>query len=144
MSVHCSSGHQQALREVLSDPAVIAKVSDTKAAGEVKALDSFFSMLSTDEDRAFYGFDHVRKAQDQNAIETLLVTDNLFRAADLATRKKYVALVDDVEESGGDIRVFSSQHVSGQQLNELTGVAAILRFPVHGIASDDEDSSDDE
>lgn len=32
-------------------------------------------------------------------------------------------------ETSGDVRVFSSLHVSGEQLTQLTGVAAILRFP---------------
>ncbi len=32
-------------------------------------------------------------------------------------------------ETSGEVRVFSSLHVSGEQLAQLTGVAAILRFP---------------
>ena len=36
-------------------------------------------MLSTDAYRAFYGYDHVVKAAEQDAIETLLLTDSLFR-----------------------------------------------------------------
>lgn len=42
--------------EVLSNPAVSARLSDTKAAGEVKALDSFYQMLQNEPDRAFYGY----------------------------------------------------------------------------------------
>ena len=41
--------------EVLQDPAVTGKLSDTKAAGEVKALEDFYSMLQNDSNRAFYG-----------------------------------------------------------------------------------------
>ena len=41
--------------EVLQDPAVTSKLSDTKAAGEVKALEDFYSMLQNDSNRAFYG-----------------------------------------------------------------------------------------
>ena len=42
--------------EVLQDPAVSARLSDTKAAAEVKALNDFYSMLQNDPNRAFYGF----------------------------------------------------------------------------------------
>ena len=42
-------------REVLSDPNVSVKLADTKAASEVKALDSFYSMLQNEPNRAFYG-----------------------------------------------------------------------------------------
>ena len=41
--------------EVLSSPAVTAKLADTKAAGEVRALDAFYHMLQNEPDRAFYG-----------------------------------------------------------------------------------------
>ena len=62
------------------------------------------------------------------AIETLLISDNLFRCRDVAQRKKFVKLVDDVREFGGDVKIFSSMHVSGEQLDQLTGVCAILRW----------------
>ena len=61
------------------------------------------------------------------SIETLLISDNLFRCRDVAQRKKFVKLVDDVREFGGDVKIFSSMHVSGEQLDQLTGVCAILR-----------------
>lgn len=31
---------------------------------------------------------------------------------------------------GGEVHVFSGMHASGEQLNQLTGIAAILRFPL--------------
>ena len=43
------------LTEILQDPAVTSKLSDTKASGEVKALDDFYQMLQNDPNRAFYG-----------------------------------------------------------------------------------------
>ena len=42
--------------EVLAEPAVVSRLSDTKAAGEVKALDAFYTMLQNEPDRAFYGY----------------------------------------------------------------------------------------
>jgi len=44
-----------AIVEVLQDPAVSARLSDTKAAAEVKALEDFYTMLQNDPNRAFYG-----------------------------------------------------------------------------------------
>jgi len=65
--------------EVLQDPAVLAKMSDTKAAGEVKALEQFYMMLQCEPAKAFYGKKHVLQAAESQAIETLLISDNLFR-----------------------------------------------------------------
>lgn len=38
--------------------------------------------------------------------------------------------MDAVQQKGGEVVIFSSMHESGQQLNQLTGVAAILTFPL--------------
>lgn len=37
------------------------------------------------------------------------------RARDVATRKKFVALVDSVKYNNGDVKIFSSLHVSGER-----------------------------
>lgn len=70
------------------------------------------------------------------------------RASDPKERKKYVALVEGVQKKGGEVFQFSSMHESGQrelvascvlrvaidpflkELNQLTGIAAILTFPL--------------
>ena len=69
------------------------------------------------------------------------------RASDPKERKKYVALVEGVQQKGGEVLRFSSMHESGQrkptflfvpwitidpfqELNQLTGIAAILTFPL--------------
>ncbi|XP_023011677.1 pelota mRNA surveillance and ribosome rescue factor [Leptinotarsa decemlineata] len=141
MLVHTSSGFKHSLNEVLQDPAVINKISDTKASSEVKALENFYTILQLEPDKAFYGKKHVEKANAAQAIESLLISDNLFRSQDVKLRKEYVELVDSVRDSGGDVKIFSSLHISGEQLDQLTGVAAILRFPMPEI--DDDESDED-
>ncbi|XP_058453274.1 protein pelota [Malaya genurostris] len=144
MLVHSSSGFKHSLKEVLQDTAVVAKMSDTKAAGEVKVLEQFYTTLQCEPAKAFYGKKHVTKAAEAQAIETMMISDNLFRCQDVATRKEYVQLVDSVRDSGGEVKIFSSMHVSGEQLAQLTGVAAILRFPMPELEdSEDEQSNSD-
>lgn len=143
--VHSSSGFKHSLKEVLADPAVTSRLTDTKATSEVRALDAFYTMLSNEPDRAFYGIDHVEKANELLAVDTLLVTDELFRSHDLSTRKRYVRLVESVRDNNGEVRIFSSLHVSGEQLGLLSGVAATLRYPLPDIMNefnDNESSSD--
>ena len=128
--VKASSGHKHALEEVLSDAKIISQMEETKVAKEVQVLQKFMRMMDTDPLKAYYGYLHVSKADEQMAVDSLLVTDELFRNSDVATRKKYVALVESVREHGGKVYVFSSMHVSGQQLQQVSGVAAILRYPL--------------
>jgi protein pelota len=59
-----------------------------------------------------------------------VIADKLFRINNVAKRKKYADLVEGVREAGGEALLFSSMHVSGEQLNNLSGIAAVLRFPL--------------
>nr|GMC96086.1 protein PELOTA 1 [Ipomoea batatas] len=127
---HTTSGYKHSLKEVLDAPNVMNMIKDTKAAKEVQALKDFFNMLSNDPDRACYGPKHVEVAHERMAIQTLLITDEVFRNSDVATRQKYANLVKAVKSSGGTTHIFSSMHVSGEQLTLMSGIAAILRFPL--------------
>lgn len=115
-----------------SDAAPVSspRQADTKFAKEVEVLRRFFKLMQDDPDRAWYGYQSVVAANEQLAIESLLVTDELFRNSNVATRRQYVLLVESVRENGGQVYIFSSMHVSGQQLQQVAGVAAILRFPM--------------
>lgn len=74
-------------------------------------------------------------------------------------------LVDGVRDAGGDVKIFSTMHVSGErellvipplwtirnnkkysfpELSQLTGIAALLRFPLPELEeTDDEDEDSD-
>ncbi len=127
---HASSGHKHSIEEMFSDPNIASRVTETKLVKEVEALNRFMRLLDTHPDKAYYGFGHVQKANEELAIDTLLITDELFLSSDVVTRKKYVQLVESVRERGGTVYVFSTMHVSGQQLQQVSGVAAILRYPL--------------
>jgi protein pelota len=61
------------------------------------------------------------------------------RSQNVGERQKWVGIVEDVKKGGGDVLIFSSIHESGKQLDQLTGVAAILNFPIPEIESDEEE-----
>ncbi|KAG2487184.1 hypothetical protein HYH03_014162 [Edaphochlamys debaryana] len=125
-----STAYKHSLKEVLSCPGIASRIKDTKAAREVVALQEFYDLLATDSSRAFYGPGHVFAAAEMGAIQVLLISDSLFRVNNVAKRKKYAELVEGVREAGGEALVFSAMHVSGEQLNQLSGIAAVLRFPL--------------
>jgi protein pelota len=133
LKAHTSSGHKGAIDELLGDDSFKGQLLEVKAADEVRALQAFYDALSLDPDRACYAFQHCLYADEQLAIDTLLVTDKLFKSADFNMRRRYVQLVESVKDHGGKVFIFSSMHVSGEQLDLYTGVAAILRFPLPDI-----------
>ncbi|UTT94284.1 hypothetical protein NDA17_004171 [Ustilago hordei] len=144
LKVHCSSPHVHSLMEVLRSPQVNAQLKDTKFAREGQLLERFTKQLASDELRAWYGEKHVLLAASRGAIGVLLISDGLFRAADPARRKKFVELVEDVRAQGGEVAIFSSMHESGRQLNALTGIAAILTYPLDIEVVEEEEAGEQE
>lgn len=128
-----SSMGKEGLREVLGDPRAMSLIKDTKSATELRAMKEFNEVMLFHPDKACYGPKSVDLASELIAIEILLITDEMYRNRDNGLRKKYIGLVDSVKRSGGKALVLSSMHVSGEQLTMLTGIAAILRFPVPDI-----------
>ncbi|CEM33183.1 unnamed protein product [Vitrella brassicaformis CCMP3155] len=156
VSARASSAYKQALNEILNDPAVQQKLQDTQATKQVLALESFYHMLQNEPDRTCYGPCQVEMAVERGAVQTLLILDSLFRASNVSTRRRYNHIVEAVKQAGGsEAHIFSSMHVSGEQLSQLSGIAAILRFPLPeldelddanatGFGAPDEEQLDDE
>ena len=69
---------------------------ETKFAGEIKSLEQFYSVLQSDPDRAVYGPIPVIKANEEQAVETLLITDELFRWVLVDLHSGHLSLVPDV------------------------------------------------
>ncbi|KAK8922220.1 hypothetical protein H634G_00364 [Metarhizium anisopliae BRIP 53293] len=144
--IHANSGHVYSLNEVLKSPEVIGKMKDMSYIKEAQYIDNFFDLLKMDDGRAWYGTKAVEKAVADGAVGpgggVLLVNNSLFRSQDLATRKKYVALVDKVKNDGGEARILSSDHESGQRLKMMGDIAATLNYPMMDLDDDGEDEEE--
>ena len=144
----------------MSDPSSAAALSNCKAMQETKAMHDFDCMMIQDDRRAVYGKAHVAAAVEMGAVLTLLITDGMFRTDNVEDRNNYVAMMDSVRSIGSTVLILSTQHVSGERLqslcgscinqtlrtlqSRLTGVAAILRFPVDIDVDPDSELLDDD
>ncbi|KAK9985568.1 hypothetical protein SO802_030519 [Lithocarpus litseifolius] len=109
---------------------VINLIRETNVVPEIRVFREFLDMVTSNSDHARYGPKSVETTHEMLAIETLLITDDHFRSAEIETRHEYVGLVKSVKKAGGKVFVFLSMHVSGEELAKLTGIAAMLRFPL--------------
>ncbi|EGW34355.1 uncharacterized protein SPAPADRAFT_59775 [Spathaspora passalidarum NRRL Y-27907] len=139
---HSSTGYLQGLEEVLADSDTRKRLADTKFAEESDALSRFQRALNNDDGRAWYGLEEVSKALNMDAVRYLMVTDELFRSDDIETRRQYIELTEQAKRNGAGVYIFSSLHESGVQLNQLTGIAALLKYPIPDL--DDTDEENDE
>eukprot|EP00759_Apiculatamorpha_spiralis_P025994 PhF_6_TR29200/c0_g1_i1/m.42722/K06965/PELO, DOM34, pelA; protein pelota len=138
LSCSLSSGFKHSLKEAFVNPEVSQRLADTKAARDSRAFEDFQKLLNDDPDRVTYGTIHVKEAAEKQAVETLMISDALFHCHS-TTRQMYIALMDSVVAAGGEVLKFSSLHVSGENLNLVTGIAAILRYPCPELDNIEED-----
>lgn len=134
---HCSTGYLQGITEVLKNPSYSSKLQNTKYSQEALIMDEFLQHLNNDDCKAWYGEAEVKKAADMGAINVLLITDTLLRSDDIDQRKRCLQLVDNIERMGGKVLVFSAMHNSGEELDKLTGLACILKYPLPDLDEDD-------
>jgi len=136
---HSSTGYLQGLEEALKTPELQKRLSDTKFQRNIILFDEFSKLLNEDQGRAWYGEEEVEKAAEvPGAIKVLMITDSLFKNDDVSRRKHFIELVDKVKEGGAEVAQFSSLHDTGEQLNQLTGIAVILNYPMPDLDEDDE------
>lgn len=142
--VHSSSGHLYSLNEVMKSPEVMVKLKDTRYARETRLMDEFFDLLRKDEGRAWYGPNECQAMVEKGAVGRgggkLIISNSLFRSQDVATRRRWVQLVDRVrKKERGEVRILSSDHESGKRLEILGGIAAILTYPVLDFSDSEDD-----
>ena len=139
---HSANAQLSTLSEVISSPAVTSKLSDTKFARETQLIDKFFELVRKDDARAWYGPKECERAVERAAVGkgsgVLLISNSLFRSQEIKTRQRWVKLVDDVKEQGGEVRVLSSMHESGKRLEGVGGIAVILTYPIEDLDDEEE------
>lgn len=96
-------------------------------------MDDFLEHLSKDDNKAWYGAEETERAAKLDAIETLLITDSVLKSDDVKKREKYLDLIENIEQNNGEVFVFSTLQSHGKELETLTGLACILKYPIHNL-----------
>ncbi|XVH31933.1 mRNA surveillance protein pelota [Haloferacaceae archaeon DSL9] len=128
--VDTSSAGDRGVHEALKRGAVDEVQAETRIAREAERLDELTKRIAEGA-KAAYGIDEVAEAAEFGAVEELLVLDERLRE-ERQGRGEWDRDVNDVIESverkGGSITVFSAEFQPGEQLKNLGGIAALLRY----------------
>ncbi|KEG11229.1 eukaryotic peptide chain release factor subunit 1 [Trypanosoma grayi] len=127
--VKVTNNTNDALRDAFADPLVANKMDSTRCSDDIKVWKGFQDTMNNDPDRCAYTPQIVYQAAMMGAVGTLMVSDALFRSSSPVERRFYLALVQFVKQGGGKVNVFSSNHVTGEQLAQVGSIAAILLYP---------------
>ena len=129
-TVDTSSVGDRGVHEVLKRGAVADVQKETRIESEAEAIDELMARIGEGV-KAAYGPEEVAKAAEYGAIEELLILDEKLRH-ERGPDGEWTQDVDDIvrtaEQKGGEVTVFSSEFPPGQQLSNLGGIAALLRY----------------
>ena len=129
-TVDTASVGDRGVHEVLKRGAVEEIQTETRIAREAELIDELTTRIGEGAE-VTYGIDEVATAADYGAVETLLILDERLRA-ERAGEGEWDADVDDllesVDQQGGEVTAFSGEFDPGQQLRNLGGIAALLRY----------------
>ncbi|WP_435193936.1 mRNA surveillance protein pelota [Natronomonas sp. EA1] len=129
-TVDTSSAGGRGVHEVLKRGAVDRVQAETRIAKEAELIDELMTRIGEGA-KATYGVDETYKAAEFGAIETLLILDTRLRQERAGEGDWEIDandLIDTVEQKGGEVTVFSGEFAPGEQLKNLGGVAALLRY----------------
>ena len=129
-TVDTSSAGDRGVHEVLKRGAVDDVQEQTRIARESELIDRLTEGMATGA-KVTYGVEQTAEAAAFGAVETLLLVDERLRAERQGEGEWDVDVndvIESVEQKGGDVVVFSSEFAPGEQLRNLGGIAALLRY----------------
>jgi protein pelota len=130
--VDTSAVGDRGVHEVLKRGAVEEVQAETRIAEEADLIDELTRRIGEGA-KAAYGPAQVAEAADYGAIEHLMVLDEVLRRErsgddDREWDVDVDRVLETAEQKGGEVTVFSSEFAPGQQLDNLGGIAALLRY----------------
>jgi protein pelota len=128
--VDTSASGGRGVHEVLKRGAVEEVQAETRIAREAERIDELMKRIA-DGAKAAYGIEETMQAAEFGAVEELLILDSRLRMERAGEGDWGVGaneLIRTVEQKAGEVTVFSEEFDPGQQLKNLGGVAALLRY----------------
>ena len=90
---------------------------------EKKLMQKFFENLSKNSGTVTYGLEDCKRLLDLGAVETLLLSDTV-------DENIIDELIEKAEQFSSDVEIISTETREGNQLKDMGGYAAILRYDV--------------
>ncbi len=125
---HATSGTESAIVETLKSKELAKLKNEVKILQETGKIEKIFAQFSNDADLVLIGIDEVSEASERGAIQQLLIADLVIRGASKEKKLKIEEIISNVENSGGEINIMSTENIAGEQLVNLGSIVGILRY----------------
>jgi len=90
---------------------------------EKQLLEKFFTMMGKDPKRITYGRERTKRALEYGAVDILLLSEDL-------NDEELTEFENLADAKSTHIEIISNETKEGQQFKQLSGIGAILRFPI--------------
>lgn len=94
----------------------------------INEFDKFKNLMQKDIDGISLGLDNIKRAIYYGAVDTLYVSESFIEEMDNKRRAAFTKCMNNLMENGSNVIVFPSKLRETQDLNNLNGIAASLRF----------------
>ncbi len=121
---HCSNAEQSGVFELLKNKVLEKVMKSQRIAMEFSLLEDLKVHIAKNDGLVEYGLEQVSQAIDYNAVEKIMVLDELVRKDAKAN-----ALVEKAREKGSELVIFDSNDNAGKEF-EAFKIAALLRFKI--------------
>jgi len=127
---HASSGTESAIIETLKSKELAKLKEQVKILQENEKIENILTQFSLDADLILIGLEEVSEASERGAIKQLLIADIMIRGASKEKKLKIEEIITNVENSGGEISIMSTENIAGDQLVNLGSIIGILRYKI--------------
>jgi protein pelota len=127
---HASSGTESGIIEILKSKKLAKIKTNVKILQETQKIEEIFILFDKNPDLVAIGFDEIDVASERGAVKELFLVDTLIRGAKKNQKLHIEKIISNVENSQGIIHIMSSEHPTGQRINDLGSLVAILRYKI--------------
>jgi protein pelota len=125
-----NNGGISGIYEALRSGVLLKASKQLRIVDETEVIEEVMKRLGKGEATVTYGIADVENAVKMGAVEKLVLADTLLRESEEEQRLYLERLMREVEQRRGSITVVSTEHEAGAKLISLSGIAALLRFPI--------------
>lgn len=122
--------NKNGIKELIKSENVQKLISQTNYYNQLKLVEELFKLISKSR-KSTYGYAFVKKAIQLGAVKDLLFTTNFIK--ELRQKNKYLEfdkLIKKASELKATINIIPSETEIGEQIDNLKGIAAILRYSI--------------
>ncbi len=117
-------------KEILYRGVISKALKGIKLETETQLMEEIMEHIAKGDGMGTYGDQEVARAVQYGAVEELLITDKKLREGNEQERRKIDQIIRDTEKTRGKFHVVSTEHPAGDQLQNIGGIAALLRFNI--------------